>query len=183
MFCGRAGRRQFLPATPTSRYYDAGPGLRRRPRQSYLEMKELVETVYGEKALKKMAIYAIIKKVKNGETTNDQRHLNGKKPVQVSALIASAAVAINEDRQLSIEALATAQGMSVSIIHAILHQDLGHEKKSARWVPKLLNDNQMQQCVEVCSEFVKTLHRYFRAMLDSIVTMDETMVCYHIPQI
>jgi hypothetical protein len=40
-------------------------------------MKEPVETVYGEKALKKITIYAIIKKVKNGETTDDQSHLNG----------------------------------------------------------------------------------------------------------
>jgi hypothetical protein len=47
--------------------------------------------------------------------------------------------------------------------------------------PKLLNDNQkQQQRVEVCSEFVTALHCYSRAMLDSIMTMDEMMVCYHI---
>jgi hypothetical protein len=80
--------------------------------------------------------------VKNGETTDDQRHLNGKKTVWTLALVASVATTIDEDRQLSIKALATAHGMSISTIHAVLHEDLGLEKKSARWVPKLLNDIQ-----------------------------------------
>ncbi len=53
-----------------------------RAGKGYLEIKETLETVYGDKALKKTAIYAIIKKVKNGETTNDQRHLNSKKNVR-----------------------------------------------------------------------------------------------------
>jgi hypothetical protein len=54
-----------------------------------LEIKEMVETVYVKKVLKKTAVYAIIKKVKNRETTHDQRHFNGKKTVWTLALIAS----------------------------------------------------------------------------------------------
>jgi hypothetical protein len=41
---------------------------------------------------------------------------------------------------------------SVSTTHAILHEDLGLEKKSARWVLNLLLDEQKQQHVEVCPE-------------------------------
>ncbi len=36
----------------------------------------MVESVYKGKALKKTAIYSIIKKVKNGKNTNEQHHLN-----------------------------------------------------------------------------------------------------------
>ncbi len=43
-----------------------------------------------------------------------------------------------KDQQLSTEALATADGSSVSTIHAVLHQDSGLEQKFARWAPKLL---------------------------------------------
>jgi hypothetical protein len=39
----------------------------------------VVEALYGDKAHKKMAIYAVIKKVKNSENIKDQHHLNGKK--------------------------------------------------------------------------------------------------------
>ncbi len=59
---------------------------------------------------------------------------------------------------------------------------MGLEKKSASWVPKLLLDDQKQQRVEVCTEFVAAVHRRSLAMLDTIVTMDETMVCYHTPK-
>ncbi len=112
----------------------------------------------------------------------DQRHLNSKKTVLTLALIASVAAAVEDDRRVCIEALATAHGTSISMIHAMLHADLGLEKKSARWVPKLLNDDQKQQRIEVCSEFIKAVQRHSLPMLDSIVTMDETMVCYHKPQ-
>jgi hypothetical protein len=49
------------------------------------------------KRLKKTATYAIIKKVNNGENTNDQRQLNCKKTVRTPALIASVATAVEED--------------------------------------------------------------------------------------
>ncbi len=94
-----------------------------------MEIKETVEAAYGDKALKKTAIYAIINKVKKGETTADQCHLNSKKTVRAPALIASVAAAIEDDRRICIEALAMAHGTSVSTIHAVLHDDLGLEKK------------------------------------------------------
>jgi hypothetical protein len=97
--------------------------------------------------------------------------------IRTKALIASVAAAVEDDRRVCIEALATAHGTSVLTIHAVVHDDLGLEKKSARWVPKLLNDDQKQQRAEVCSEFVKEVQRYSLAMLDTIVTMDKTMVC------
>ncbi len=50
-----------------------------RAGKGYLEIKETVEAAYKDKALKKTAIYAIISKVKKGETTEDQRHLNMQK--------------------------------------------------------------------------------------------------------
>jgi hypothetical protein len=50
-----------------------------RAGKGYLEIKETIEAACGDKALKKTAIYAIINKVKKGETTADQRHLNSKK--------------------------------------------------------------------------------------------------------
>ncbi len=66
--------------------------------------------------------------------------------------------------------------------HSVLHDNLGLEKKSARWVPRLLNDKQKQQRVEICSEFVEAVHHHSLNMLDSIVTMDKMTVCYHMPQ-
>jgi hypothetical protein len=49
-------------------------------------------------------------------------------------------------------------------------------------VAKLLSDDQKQQHVEKCTEFIDIIHHPSLAMLDSTVTMDETKVCYHTPR-
>jgi histone-lysine N-methyltransferase SETMAR len=160
-----------------------------RAGRGYQEIKDMVDAAYDDQTLQKTAIYAIIKKVKAGESTADMRHLNPKKTVRTSELIASVAAAIEKDGRLSMEAIAATHGViaathgvSEKTILNILHQDLGLEKKSARWVPKLLSEEQKQERIRVCSDFITAEHHRSKAMLDAIVTMDETMVSYHTPE-
>ena len=47
-----------------------------RARKSYSEIQETVSGAYGTLALKRVAIYKIMKKVKAGEDTTDIHHLN-----------------------------------------------------------------------------------------------------------
>jgi hypothetical protein len=42
-----------------------------------------VDSVYGDKTLKKTTIYAILKKMKAGENTAHQKHLNPKKRTRI----------------------------------------------------------------------------------------------------
>jgi hypothetical protein len=153
-----------------------------RAGKGYQEIKVMVDAAYSDQSLQKTAIYAIIKKVKAGESAADMRHLNPKKTVRTPELIASVAAAIEEDRRLSMETIAATHGVSEKMIFNILHQDLGLEKKSARWVPKLLSEEQKQERIRVCSDFIAAVHRRSKAMLDAIVTMDKTMVSYHTPE-
>jgi hypothetical protein len=62
-----------------------------RAGKGFLEIKKTVETVYGDKALKKTAIYVILKKIKAGKNTDDQRHLSPKKRVRTANVIAAVA--------------------------------------------------------------------------------------------
>jgi histone-lysine N-methyltransferase SETMAR len=78
--------------------------------------------------------------------------------------------------------LASAFGVSKGTIHNILRDDLGLVKKSARWVPKILSEDQMKECVRICTELVAAVTRRSKAMLDNIITMDETMVSFHTPE-
>ncbi len=57
------------------------------------------------------------------------------------------------------ETIAAAHGVSEKTIFNILHQDLGLKKKSARWVPKLLSEEQKQERVRVCSDFIAAVRR------------------------
>jgi hypothetical protein len=55
-----------------------------RAGKGYYKIKETVNAAYGNPALQKTAIYAIIKKVKASESTADMCHLNPKKKHQDS---------------------------------------------------------------------------------------------------
>jgi hypothetical protein len=55
--------------------------------KGFLEIEKALDLVYGDKALKKTAIYAILKKVKSGKTTEDQRHFYLKKTVKRPGMV------------------------------------------------------------------------------------------------
>ena len=75
-----------------------------------------------------------------------------------------------------------AYGVSNDTIHKILHDDLGLSKKSARWVPKLLSKEQMEERVRVSRDFVAAVHRNGQLWLKTVVIMDKTMVSQHTPE-
>ena len=68
------------------------------------------------------------------------------------------------------------------MILAILHKDLGLVKKSARWVPKFLPDEQKKERIRICCNFAATIRRESMAFLARIFTMDETIVSFHTPE-
>jgi hypothetical protein len=101
-------------------------------RKSFKEIKKLVDDVHGDQALKKTQIYEILKRVKMGKKTDDQRGVKTPKTAMTADLIASVSAAVTEDRQVTIQALAKAHGSSFGTISRILHSQLGLLKKSAR---------------------------------------------------
>jgi hypothetical protein len=57
-----------------------------RARKSRKEIKPLVDAAYGDKAISISQINRIIKAVKDGKSTSDQRHSNAKKPSRPTTL-------------------------------------------------------------------------------------------------
>jgi hypothetical protein len=100
--------------------------------------------VCGIRALKEMAIYAILKKVRPEKNTDDQHYLNPKKTFWTASLIASVAAAIEIDCCQCIKWLAATHGMSVYTIYSILHKVLGLKNKFARRALKLLSLEQKE---------------------------------------
>jgi histone-lysine N-methyltransferase SETMAR len=83
---------------------------------------------------------------------------------------------------VTIQALAKAHGSSFGTISRILHSQLGLVKKSARWVPKLLSQEQMDERVRTSQEFIQLVQTKGRSVLDRIITMDESAVSMHTPE-
>ena len=152
-----------------------------RSGDSVKEAKKRVDAVYGDKGLTIDSLYKILKKIKAGETTVDQRRFSAKKTKRSAALIAAVAADIKTDRRIGIHSLAAAHQASYGTIFNIIHKDLGLVKKSARWVPKLLSVEQQQARVTTCEAFVKLVADKGKDILKNI-TMDESAVSMHTPE-
>ncbi len=73
-------------------------------------------------------------------------------------------------------------GLTFATVQSTFTVDLGLVKKSARWVPKLLSTEQKEERVKRSEEFLQLLRRRSLAVLDNIVTMDESAVSFHTPK-
>ena len=153
-----------------------------RAGQDFKSIEEMVKAAYGNKGLKKTQIYEIIKKVKEGKTTVDQRTLNGKRRVRNPAFVADIAADVEKNRRVTVRKLALAHGVSNRTIHSTLHKDLNLAKKSARWVPKLLTEAMKMDRVRTSEAFLAMVRRRSKAILGNIVTMDESAVSFHTPE-
>jgi hypothetical protein len=142
----------------------------------------MADDVYGENLLKMRAIYDILKLVKAGKNTDDKRRFNAKKTTGTDDLIAIIVAAIEDDRRVRVKSLAKAFDVSAGTIFNIIHEDLGLVKKSARWVPKLLSPDQMEQRVETSASFVQLMQEKGWGIFSRIVTMDESTVSMHTPE-
>jgi histone-lysine N-methyltransferase SETMAR len=72
--------------------------------------------------------------------------------------------------------------VSKNTIHHTLKEDLNLSKKSARWAPKLLTEEMMKERVWTSEAFLAMIRRRSKAMLENIVTMDESAVSFHTPE-
>ena len=88
---------------------------------------------------------------------------------------------VYSDRQIQVEEIAQALGISLDSISTILHERLGMHKLTALWVPKSLSDEQMATRASVCSALLKRFRSKDDFLL-RLVTVDETWVHYYEPE-
>lgn len=140
-----------------------------------------VETAFHPKAMTLTQIYRIIKAYKEGRDREDQRGQNAKKTVRTPEMIVAVKDYIESDRRVTYTDIEEAFGLTPGTVNTIIKDDLGLIKKSARWVPRLLDFEQKKKRVDLSMDFCKLATRK-ADFLQSIVTMDESAVSFHTPE-
>ena len=87
-----------------------------------------------------------------------------------------------KDRRFTVRTLSSELGASKSSVHRILTETLHMSKVSARWVPRLLTNEQKTKRVECSTEFLNWYEREGDRFLDNIITMDETWIWEYDPE-
>ncbi len=127
----------------------------------------------------KTQFYEIIRAVKEGKDTVDQLQSGGRRKVRSLDFIAAK---VEVDRQARIQKLAAAHWLCMRTIQLTLQEDLDLSKKSARWVPKLLSSAHKEKKIWTSKEILAMVRHCSMAILDSIGTMEESVVSFRTPQ-
>ena len=166
---------------PSRFAYDLG-----RAGISAMEAKPLIEKAYGEGVLSRATIFRLVKAGKERTPFNTHGGSRPKETVaakmRTAELINAVREFVQEDRRVTVIDVAENFNVSTGTAFTILHSDLWLSKKSARWVPKLLSEDNMRCRVETAREILRLDSRLGLAFRRSVVTMDETMVSFHTPE-
>ena len=90
-----------------------------------------------------------------GETVVEDEHRSGH--TKDAASIENVQIVggiLKEDRRLTIRHIVETTDIHITTVYRIVSDDLDMKKVSARWVPRMLTDEQKQNRVDVCTDFL-----------------------------
>ena len=76
------------------------------------EIKNLVDAAYPDKKMSVSQINRIIKAVKEGKDTADQRHSSAKKTKRTADVLAAVAADVEQDRRITVRVLMRRHGLA-----------------------------------------------------------------------
>jgi Transposase (partial DDE domain) len=90
--------------------------------------------------------------------------------------------AISEDRRRSVREISDMTGICVNVVYRTLTETLNMNKVCARWVPRLLQQDQKAARVRLSRSFLNRYDREGDQFLHRVVTMDETWLYLYEPE-
>ncbi|KAF6198043.1 hypothetical protein GE061_007789 [Apolygus lucorum] len=88
---------------------------------------------------------------------------------------------IEGDRHFTVREISEELGISFGSVQSIIKTDLGFTKIAARWVPRLLSDEQKNERVRISQLLLQRFQEEGTDFLHKIVTCDETWVHHYTP--
>lgn len=148
---------------------------------SFVQIRTALFAVYGAATLSDSRIYFWMKEFGNGRTRiADLPRADKRRSGRCKANIRKVEDAVSSDRRSTIRGIVIKTGIPFGTVNRILKQDLHLVKRCAKFVPRILNDQQLQRRIDVCNFWIRlqmNCPRVFR----QVVTMDEAWVYIYDP--
>jgi len=147
------------------------------------EIHSEMRPVYGDKCFTRPAIHVWCRKFARGRENIVDKERPGRHVVATTdATIAAVDAFVRSDRRVSISDIVRHTGISRVSVHRIVRNHLEFRKVSARWVPKQLKPEQQAMRMMTSLDNLQRYKTEGEAMLERIVTGDETWVHHYQPE-
>ncbi|KAL4113550.1 hypothetical protein QTP88_017159 [Uroleucon formosanum] len=146
------------------------------------ETFELIKLAFGDLVLSRCVTFDWFKRFKEGRIFIEDDHRPGRPSTsKTNDTITLVRDKIISDRRLTVREVTNEVGISIGTCHSILSDELGMKRVSAKLVPKLLTEEQMEHCIEVCLD-LKNRVSNDPSFIKSIISSDETWVYGYDPE-
>ena len=89
---------------------------------------------------------------------------------------------LREDARLTVRDIANIQDIGIATAHKILCEHLNMSRVCARWVPRLLSEDDRKRRISASRDFIRRWRASGDAFLDRIITTDETWLYFFDPE-
>ncbi len=142
-----------------------------------------LQEVYHDSAPPNPTVYRWIQEFRAGREAVDNAPRSGRpSTAQTADMVAAVQQIVDQDRRVTIDAIAEDLGISHGSVHSILMKELGLSKLSARWVPRALRDEHKMQRAECAVNLLNRIDENAADFYQRLVTGDETWIYQYDPE-
>ena len=139
----------------------------------------MLQTAFGASCMNWASVFEWHKRFKEGrESVRDDERCGRSKKVRTPELIGQIKNFMDKDHRVSIETISAQFDVNVGTVHTIICEELKMRKICAKFVPRVLRENQKERRCHDRREMVELISSD-PAVLDALVICDESWIyCY-----
>ena len=139
----------------------------------------MLHTALQVSCMNRASVFEWHKRFEEGrESVRDDERCRRSKEVRTPELIGQIKNFMDKERRVSIETVSAQFDVSVGTVHTIIHEELKMRKIYAKFVPRVLTEDQKERRWHDSREMVELINSD-PAVLDALVTCDESWIyCY-----
>ena len=145
------------------------------------ETFSLLQEVYRDATMSRTRVFEWHKRFREGrEDVEDDPRSGRPTTSRTNKNVERVREKVRSDRRLTVRMIADKLNMNSERVWRIITEDLGMRKVCVKVVPRLLNDGQKENCVQVCQDILKQLE-ITPDLLSRVVTSDESWIFKYDP--
>ena len=143
-----------------------------------IDIHRRLQKVYGMDAVDASTVRRWVRRFESGESDVEDKARSGR-PHTATTPENEARLdgLIRADRRITVNEMREELGVGVSAVETML-SSLGYSKVCARWVPRMLTQDQKDRRRDVCQDLLDRYEAEGDGFLDQVITGDETW-CHH----